>query len=105
MGEIHIYVGSDVGQRLIPQDRPCSTCLAFSCMHFEGLLRVGGLRNFCLLTFGMELNFIHQDDSCVLSSMKVWVGFGIRVRVIAIFPNKACLAEYASAQNLLKLYR
>lgn len=31
--------------------------------------------------------------------------FGISVTITAIFHNTASLAEYASAQNLLKLYR
>lgn len=58
-----------------------------------------------MLAFGMELNFFHQEDSCVLSSMKAWVGFGIQVTIAAIVHNKPRLAEYASAQNLLILYR
>jgi len=51
----------------------------------------------------MELNFIRQEDSCVLSSMKAWGGSGIRVTTTATFHNEAHLAEYASAQNLLQI--
>lgn len=69
--------GSDMDQRLwfLKKD-PAPDALLLSPI-LRVWIRVGGLRSFCLLTFSMELNLIHQEHSCVLPSMKAWVGLGL----------------------------